>query len=485
MNNLLNPLKTMNKRFIIIISFILMTMNGFAEGSKVIAHEKGSITFVVDEDLPPIKKREPRLLVGEDLAKWIAINRKSISLGVQRIVTTSFSNEKNLIYQGKDAFYKTLVDAYANHQSVTLSPDMVWLVISQGFARYVNAHAEELRPKLVNHEGKMDLVIETDKDLMTEEVDWPILINDFASQIDKHTKDNIAKTITSDFSTTGSVERVASQITLMESVKSYFEYIVEYLACGIPSITLNGSVEDWKRVREKTMQLKKYGLEKWIDSLDPILKEFILAADGKPNQIFWKSMIKKQSVDRLAGGGCLPEMPTKLDGWLLKLFPDENGVTLEEISHTKDMPTEYVRVSFYYQVINPDDGTIISRTPMELWAGFVGAKIDNENNMVTPMIGWFVSENRDDNDMLNIFSKMDEDSGISLRIQEVPEVLSHLNHIKSLTLQFTGKVVLPEWMDKMTIDSFYIQGYITKSEEEAIKKRFPNIIIRSFIPKQK
>lgn len=485
MNNLLNPLKTMNKRLIIIISFILMTMNGFAEGSKVIAHEKGSITFVVDENLAPVEKREPRLLVGEDLAKWIAMNRKSMSLGVQRIVTTSFSNEKNLIYQGKDAFYKTLVDAYANHQSVTLSPDMVWLVISQGFARYVNAHAEELRPKLVNHEGKMDLVIETDKDLMTEEVDWPILINDFASQIDKHTKDNIAKTITSDFSTTGSVERVASQITLMESVKSYFEYIVEYFACGIPSITLDGSVEDWKRVREKTMQLKKYGLEKWIDSLDPILKEFILAADGKPNQIFWKSMIKKQSVDRLAGGGCLPEMPTKLDGWLLKLFPDENGVTLEEISHTKDMPTEYVRVSFYYQVINPDDRTIISRTPMELWAGFVGAKIDNENNMVTPMIGWFVSETRGDNDMLNMFSKMDEHDGISLRIQEVPEVLSHLNHIKSLTLEFTGKVVLPEWMDKMTIDRFYIQGYITKSEEEAIKKRFPNIIIRSLIPKQK
>ena len=485
MNNLLYPLKTMNKRFIIIISFILMTMNGFAEGSKVIAHEKGSITFVVDENLAPVKKREPRLLVGEDIAKWIAMNRKSISLGVQRIVTTSFSNEQNLIYQGKDAFYKTLVDAYANHQSVTLSPDMVWLVLCQGFARYVNAHAEELRPKLVNHEGKMDLVIETDKDLMTEEVDWPILINDFASQIDKHTKDNIAKTITSDFSTTGSVERVASQITLMESVKSYFEYIVEYFACGIPSITLDGSVEDWKRVREKAMQLKKYGLEKWIDSLDPILKEFILAADGKPNQIFWKSMMKKQSVDRLAGGGCLPEMPTKLDGWLLKLFPDENGVTLEEISHTKDMPTEYVRVSFYYQVRNPDDGTIISRTPMELWAGFVGAKIDNENNMVTPMMGWFVSETKGDNEMLNMFSKMDEHDGISLRIQEVPEVLSHLNHIKSLTLKFTGKVVLPEWMDKMTIDRFYIQGYITKSEEEAIKKRFPNIIIRSFIPKQK
>ena len=105
MNNLLNPLKTMNKRFIIIISFILMTMNGFAEGSKVIAHEKGSITFVVDENLAPVEKREPRLLVGEDLAKWIAM--KNTSVDVKRIVTTSFSNEQNLIYQGKDAFYET------------------------------------------------------------------------------------------------------------------------------------------------------------------------------------------------------------------------------------------------------------------------------------------------------------------------------------------------------------------------------------------
>ena len=115
-----------------------------------------------------------------------------------------------------------------------IQPYMVWLVISQGFARYVNAHAEELRPKLVNHNGKMDLAIMTNKDLLTEDVDWPSLIADFSSQINKYTKNGIAKTITSDFTTTGSVERVASQITLMESVKSYFEYIVYRIACGIP-----------------------------------------------------------------------------------------------------------------------------------------------------------------------------------------------------------------------------------------------------------
>ena len=59
---------------------------------------------------------------------------------------------------------------------------MVWLVISQGFARYVNAHAEEMRPKLVSHEGKMDLAILTEKDLLAEAIDWPSLIGNFASQ---------------------------------------------------------------------------------------------------------------------------------------------------------------------------------------------------------------------------------------------------------------------------------------------------------------
>ncbi|MCR5821266.1 MAG: DUF4419 domain-containing protein [Bacteroidaceae bacterium] len=48
------------------------------------------------------------------------------------------------------------------------------------------------------------------------------MIDKFASQIDQHTKGDIAKTVTADFTTTSPVERVASQITLMESVKKYF-----------------------------------------------------------------------------------------------------------------------------------------------------------------------------------------------------------------------------------------------------------------------
>ena len=463
----------MKNKAIFTVLLAFLTIAGYADNSKITNRTNGSITFVVDENLTPgIPQRD--LSTGKSIANYL-LSEEDISNDAQRIIATSFSGENNLMYIGKDAFYRCIVEAYANHQSVTLSPDMVWLVISQGFARYVNAHAEDLRPKLVSHEGKMDLAIMTEKDLLSEETDWPSLINDFASQIGKHTKDGIAETITSDFTTTGPVERVASQITLMESVKSYFEYIVYRIACGIPSITLQGTVEDWQRVLEKTRQLKQYGLDTWINTLEPILQEFVQAADGHPNQTFWKSMVKKQTVDALKGGACSPDKPTELDGWILKFFPDENGKTLDKVNHTKEMPSEYVRVNFKYRVINPDNGNLISETPMELWAGFFGAKANTANNMLTPKMGWLVRVAESDDETFNELKKNNNDWGLHLRVQEVPEVLSRLRHIKILELEFTGKVVLPEWMDRMIIDEFIVKGKMTSAEKTAIKKRFPNI----------
>ena len=467
--------ETMSKKTISTALLAFLALSGYADNNRMTNRTNGSITFAVDENLAPVEESYMNMYTGESIAKFM-LSEEQIPNEAQRIVATSFSGENNFMPMGKDAFYRSIVDAYANHRSVLLSPDMVWLVISQGFARYVNAHAEELRPKLVSHNGKMDLAILTKKDLLTEDIDWPSLINDFSSQINKYTKNGIAETITSDFTTTGSVERVASQITLMESVKSYFEYIVYRIACGIPTITLQGTAEDWQRVLEKSRLLKQYGLETWINELEPILQEFIQAANGRPNQAFWKSMVKKQTIAELKGGACSPDEPTELDGWLLKLFPDENGKTLDRAKHTTKMPSEYVRVNFKYRVVNPADGSLISETPMELWAGFIGAKYDTASNMLTPKMGWIVRMAESNEDTLNELKKNNTDWGIHLRIQEVPEMLLQLGHIKKLELVFTGKVVLPEWMDKLTIDRFTIKGDMNNSEKAAIRKRFPNVV---------
>ena len=379
----------MKTRSIIAALFVLSTLTGWAQNTKIIAQEKGSITFAVDEKLPSVEKRKAVIAEGIDIASELAYDRSKPE-DIKKIIASSFGNEQ-LVYLGKDAFYSCIVRAYANHQSVVLTPDMIWILITQGFSNYVNAHSEEMRPLLVNHEGKKELVVSTKEDMLSKKANWPKLVGDFTSKINENTKGDIANIITADFTTTSPVERVASQITLMETMKSYFEYVVMRLSCGIPSITLKGTPEDWQSVLDKTRKLEAYGISKWLKELEPILTEFVHAAEGTPNQEFWQDIVKKHRIKKFRGGGCSDEMPTQLDGWLLKFFPNEDGVTKDHVPYTKDMPAEQTRVGFKYRILKPD-GTIEKEIPLELRAGFVGAVEDTQTNTLTPKIGWFVHE---------------------------------------------------------------------------------------------
>ena len=444
--------------------------------------QKG-VTFVVDENLAPIEKKYPMesYLSSGDTAIRGIFNDEGVPGDTHATIAWSFADDERFYtFTGKDPFFKTIVEAYAEHRPLVLSPDMMWVLVSQGFARYVNAHSEQMRHLLVSHDGKMDLVVQSEKDLLSEDADWEKLMSDFTAQINDNTKGDIAQTITADFSTTGTTERITSQITLMETMKSYFDYVVHYIGCGIPSVTLTGTPQDWQKVVEKTQQLEKYGVGKWTKNLIPILTEFVNASEGKPNQAFWQKMVKKHRVDKLGGGGCLPSQPTKLDGWILKFFPDENGKTLDQVPNTHKMPSERVYVDFKYQIINPADGTVLSETPLQLVAGFIGTEVDTLTHALTPKMGWVVRQMEGSDSIVKRLQKMDkEDSffGIELRVNKVPKHLSELHHIKKLTLHFTSEVTLPEWFYDLQIDNLTLNGEINEMMEDAIRKSFPKAII--------
>ena len=340
----------------------LVSLTALANDSRIIAQSPGSISFVVDENLKPVDYFFTPTDGGEIARLWMAPPMNKTLNAAEKnnsLVASSFANEHNLKYQGEGPFFSTLVTAYANHMSVTLSPDMVWLLISQGFARYVDEHAEKLRSLFVDHDGKKPLIVEG-TDVLFENVDWPKLIGAFASQIEENTKGGIAQVITADFSTTGPVERVASQITLMKSMEHYFEYVY-VTTCGIPSITLKGTPEDWQRVLEKAKKLSQYGLDGWVKELEPILTEFVRAAEGHPNQRFWQCIVKK--ID---------------------------GKTYDFVEYgTSSLGSEIVRVEFNYYLIG-------QAFPMELWAGFIATEVDTTARMLTPKIGWMaiLSENK-------------------------------------------------------------------------------------------
>ena len=347
-----------------------------------------SSAFVVDKDLPAPKTTIPAY---DD--QWVAkkiVGTAGIPDELQRVVKTSFEGQR-MSYMGKDNFFKCFVQAYADHRPLVLSPDVVWLIISQGFSRYVNAHSEEMRDLLVFHEGKKDLVVNSNNDVLSPSADWELLLNDFSASIAENTKGELADLMRADFTTTGITERIASQISLMDVVKEYFNFLNARISCGIPSITLKGSPDDWKKVLDKTRCLKKYNLEKWARDLEDILEEFVKASKGRANQKFWQNIVKKRRVDQLqADRGCLPnlEKTTKLDGWFLKFFPNAEGETSDSVLWNTSMPEEMVRVPFKQIYIHPVTGEVVKSVPMELWAGFVGVEEDTKTHALMPKIGW-------------------------------------------------------------------------------------------------
>lgn len=464
----------MKKSFTIIVLALIASM----------AIAQTGVSFEVDKDLPAPKTKLQKYN-DKEIAKQI-VNISGVPQELHRVKKTSFEGER-LCYLGDDNFFKCMVQAYADHRPLVLSPDMVWLIISQGFSRYVNAHTEEMRDLLVFHEGKMELVTISNNNILLPNGDWKLLLNDFSACIAKNTKGELADLMTANFSTTGITERIASQVSLMDVVKKYFIYTRISASCGIPSITLKGSPEDWQKVLDKVCSLKKYHLEKWVSDLEDILKEFVKASKGNHNTSFWQSIVKKRRIDQIkAGNWCLtdPKKITYLDGWFLKFFPNALGETPDSVVWNHDMPQEMVRVSFRQVLTDPDSGMPLDTIPMQLWAGFVGVEEDAKTHALSPKIGWLARIADEESDEVARLKEEDKHMELYIHIskdQEVPHALSKMDHIRSLRLEFgNNPVVIPEWLDKIQIDKLRIMGQFTEEEETQLRQRFPKAEIQRF-----
>ena len=47
--------------------------------------------------------------------------------------------------------------AFMEHRPLCLSPDIIWLMICQAVANHVNARGEQCRPRLVTHQGRIEI----------------------------------------------------------------------------------------------------------------------------------------------------------------------------------------------------------------------------------------------------------------------------------------------------------------------------------------
>lgn len=287
--------------------------------------------------------------------------------------------------------------SFARHYPLVLSPDSVWITIAQGLANHINLHAEGVRKKFVAHEGKVQIVIRRDSFIKgAPDNDWEGAFDEFSGRIKEHIGPANHGMIVSDFSTTGVVERAASEVVLMDAMKSYFEYGVMTM-CGIPDIELTGTVEDWVRLRHKIDGWSFDGaadLSWWTTPLKRVLDAFVLAAKGVVDKNWWESFFKENSG---RGSGAV----SKISGWINWLFPyiqkDRGGNLVRNpkmgISGLQygdgleegDYPSSLSKVPFEWNYF----GQVYN---MELLAGVSSVVQNPETYAVGPNIGWAVRE---------------------------------------------------------------------------------------------
>lgn len=376
----------------------------------------------------------------------------------------------SLVTFGSHSFISGMREAYWHHRPITLSPDMIWVLIAQGFSHHVNANAEALRDRMVDFEGKKELTCVCDVEFI-EQIDWEKTVDSFSIKIAENTKGDIAEIIKADFSTTTQVERIASEITLMSAVKDYFVFTAAMIGCGIPYVVLEGTPDDWQHVYDKAMQLRNYDLEWWIDELEPVLRQIVASSKGEIDKRFWRKMFRVHSKKVYGNPECL-------DGWMAKFFPYnryEERLPLDTLylNNIDRLPDEMVKVDA--RVFNMMTG---EDTPVELWAGFVGLAQNNKNYLLTPKLGWMVRVK----DIGNEFQKLkkENEDGYSLRfVQNFPVALRQFDTIpiRELEIDFREKPYFPDWFWDLNIEQLRVKGKISEEQRRILLQHFDDVTL--------
>jgi hypothetical protein len=198
--------------------------------------------------------------------------------------------------------------AFTDHRPLLLTPDAVWLTITQGFARHVRKHHAQLRERFARHEGRKVLEV-TSVDTRSA-ASWAQTLDAFAGKLGDEVGPGLVRALTCDFTTTTPEARTTSQLVLMNAFQRYFDYEVTEI-CGIPQVRLAGSVADWEAIRARLDVLREYELGWWVDWLAPVADQWVETARGDPDPDFWQAIYNPGETY----GSQL------VHGWLSRLYP--------------------------------------------------------------------------------------------------------------------------------------------------------------------
>lgn len=356
----------------------------FLDHAPILHRSASSITFQVDDVQPTAERIELinirfKLLDELTRSELLAISHEPSFEVVWRLGTAQHE------------LVNAVHIAFSQHRPLLLTPDAIWLLLAQGFAQHINDHAEALRSRFVGHKDKLTLSVEVVDRTTTEH--WAGVVQQWSAAITEHVGSRLHDLLICNFSTTTPVIRTASQVVMLDTFQQYFSYELKCI-CGIPSVTLRGTLADWIEIRNRVERMQAYHLEWWTDRVSVLCDEFVETAKGHPSHSFWRRIYKPRDI---YGGHVIT-------GWLADLFPyvvdgktgtptlrnpvlaiPREHLTAKDGVSSREVPTGLSQAPFTLTMV-PAQQT----RDLELVAGFIGVVQNQSTGHVEPEIGWCV-----------------------------------------------------------------------------------------------
>lgn len=218
---------------------------------------------------------------------------------------------------GNNEFLNAVIHAYNNHLSLRLNPDHILQCVSMAVATCISEHSEDYRDVFVNHSGKKKLQV-----VLNATTFDPHLLTDMMSElVNENVKSSL--NLEPNFSTTTRLSKTIGNLTKMATFKKYFSYGF-MLGCGIRSVDLEGTLEDWLMLKTQVTQalnlIKEKGhMVNWSNHMLTVINNLIETYRndmGEDLENFWSRIITYVPY----GSG----RQSYTSGWINVFFPGSN-----------------------------------------------------------------------------------------------------------------------------------------------------------------
>ena len=347
-------------------------------------------------------------------------------------------NTEGVNTDGKSGFFEAIFYAYHNHLALRLSPDDVWVAIMQAVSLHITNKSEELRDRFVNFKDQKTLTVVVNP-WTGSSANWQQGFQGFSTLINENLIPEAQGLVKPKFSTTTPVSSAVCDVVIMDCFKNYFKYSLRG-GCGIPKVTLTGTVDDWVLLKTQAEKLIAYAdLAWWIPYIVPILEEFVNFMKGVTNVKFWDCIIKPCPA---AGSGNYfwkEGYHERMSGWFANFFPhtvtpvmgfasnveqqkqieakNRYMLTLAELyaihdqfeakiktAESKVLSEYMIKLKHGFEmkylpsnisVVGVDFQNMVTGEKYRavLQAGFFGYKYSEENKEISPCMGWCVASN--------------------------------------------------------------------------------------------